>query len=455
MGDGPGYNPYRKANGEFASRDEVGNLEGRISDDLAAAQSSGDETLESQIKSYAMDRLPESDLGRRLLEESYGASSTHSRAADHSGLGARELQKLAKDTEDLELQLEIARRGNSAARKNLARNLSATTEALALAYESTDDDSVRREIAVNANSDLASMEPVHAAHGIGESVHRSRQGATREVRDRYRRRAEKLQSANWIDDPTVQALRDRWTSESGDARSAYRSEDPAVDRIMANPSNSVSEDLALEYAQSSPLAASIALESGRISSDRIGELHPGAARFSKVTDEDTLREAARLASRGHWDQLEYDPWNRPDPTGRPGREAAKSIVDNPSTPIDALTRFVGNGRADQLALYRHPNATPDLKRSLENASPVVRSELRLESAQAGRDRSELRSELIVSGEQTDTRRGYHSADYTLDRAKIEEYRLSQRDVERLMGEGVSYRYDPETGHYGGSYDSGD
>jgi len=455
MGDGPGYNPYRKSNGEFASKDEVGSLEEKLSGDLAAAQSSGDDALEAQIKSYAMDKLPESDLGRKLLEDSYGTSATRSKSSAYGKLGARELQKLAKDTDDPELQLEIARRGNSAARKNLARNASASSEALALAYDSTDDDSVRREIAVNANSDLARMEPVHAAHGIGESVHRSRQGATREVRDRYRRRAEELQSANWIDDRTVQALRDRWQSESGDARSAYRSEDPAVDRIMANPSNEVSEDLALEYAQSSPLAASIALESGRINPDRLGELHPGAARFSKVTDENTLREAARLASRGHWDQLEYDPWNRPDPTGRPGRDAVRSIVDNPSTPIDALTRFAGNGRADQLALYRHPNATLELKKSLENASPVVRSELRLEKAQGGRDRSELRSELIVSGEQTDTRRGYHSADYTLDRKKIEEYRLSARDVERLMGSGVGYRYDPETGRYGGSYDSGD
>ena len=36
MGDGPGYNPYRKANGEFASKGEIGDLEQKLSQDLLA-----------------------------------------------------------------------------------------------------------------------------------------------------------------------------------------------------------------------------------------------------------------------------------------------------------------------------------------------------------------------------------------------------------------------------------
>jgi len=455
MGDGPGYNPYRKANGEFASKGEVGDLEEKISSDLTAAQSSGDSQLEEQIKSYAMDKLPESALGRKLLEESYGASATHSKGTDHSKLGLRELQKLAKDTEDSELQLEIARRGNSAARKNLARNLSANPEALALAYETTDDDSVRREIAVNPRSNLEPMEPAHAAVGISEAVRLTHDASNRELRGVYKRRAEELTAASWIDNRTVAALRESWDAENGQRSKIFRSEDPAVDRIMANPDNAVTEELAVDYANGSPKAASIALESGKIGREGIRELQPSCARFSRITDEATLREAAFLVSRGHWDREEFDPWGNRDSTGRSGREVARSIVENPSTPSDALVRLAGNGRADQLALYRHPNATEELKRSLENSDPVVRSELRIERAQNGRERIELKRELIVSGDQTDTRRGYHSANYELDRAKIEEYGLSSRDVERIIGDGVGYRYDPETGRYGGSYDSGD
>jgi len=457
MGDGPGYNPYRKANGEFASREEIGDIGDRVSSDLTAARQDGNERLAAEIEGYAMEKLPETELGRGLLEARYGNTAT-ARKADlsHSKLGVRELQKLAKDTDDSELQLEIARRGNSAARKNLARNASATPGALSLAYSSTDDDGVRREIAANLSSDLEPMDPAHAAHGIGEAVRLSTQGSTRELRERSKRRAEALQSAAWIDDSTVRALRDRWEAQNGESKGLYRSEDPAVHRIMANPANQVSEDLALEYAQSSPLAASVALGSGKISSERLNELPPSSARFSKITDEELLREGAALASRGHWDRVEVDTaWGREDPIGRPGREIAQSIIENPQTPPDALARFAGNGRADQLALYRHPNTTEELKSSLRNSSPVVRSELRIEKAQGTRERSELRNELIVSGGQTDTRRGYHSADYALDREKIEAYRLTDRDVERLMGSGVGYKYDPETGRYGGSYDSGD
>jgi len=455
MGDGPGYNPYRKANGEFASREEVGDLEEKLSSDLAGAQSSGDVELEAQIKGYAMDRLPESSLGRRLLEDSYGASATHSKQADYSKLGLRELQKLAKDTEDPELQLEIARRGNSAARKNLARNLSATTEALSLAYESTDDGSVRQEIAVNPRSDLEPMEPVHAAVGISEAVRLTHDASNRELRETYKRRAVELTSAPWIDNRTVAALRERWDVEQGQRSRIYRSEDPAVDRIMGNPDNAVTEELAVDYANGSPKAASIVLESGKVGREGIRELQPSCARFSRVTDEATLREAAFLVSRGHWDREEADPWGKKDFTGRSSREIAHSILENPATPSDALAQLVSNGRADQLALYRHPNATEALRREIAASDPVVGSELRIERALDGRERRELKEEIIASGGQIDTRRGYHSADYQLDRQKIAAYELSPRDVERLMGDGVGYRYDPETGHYGGSYDSGD
>lgn len=455
MGDGPGYNPYRKANGEFASKGEVGDLEQKLSQDLLAAEESGDSGLKAQIRSYAMDKLPESELGRKLLEESYGVSATHSKGTDHSKLGLRELQKLAKDSEDPELQLEIARRGNSAARKNLARNLSATTEALSLAYESTDDDSVRREIAVNPRSDLESMEPAHAAVGISEATRLAHDASNRELRGIYKRRAEELTSAPWIDNRTVAALREHWDAENGGRSKIYRSEDPAVDRIMANSDNAVSEELAVDYANGSPRAASIALESGKIGREGIRELQPSCARFSKITDEATLREAAFLVSRGHWDREEADPWGKKDFTGRSSREIARSILENPSTPSDALAQLAGNGRADQLALYRHPNAPEALRREVAEADPVVGSELRLEKARGQRERRELKQELILSGGSTDTRRGYHSADYQLDRQKIAAYDLSPRDVERLMGEGVGYRYDPETGRYGGSYDSGD
>ena len=69
-----GYNPYRKSNGEFASKGEVGSVESKVEDDLREAQSSGDRDRVAQIESYAMDKLPESKLGKELLERSYGSA---------------------------------------------------------------------------------------------------------------------------------------------------------------------------------------------------------------------------------------------------------------------------------------------------------------------------------------------------------------------------------------------
>ena len=69
-----GYNPYRKSNGEFASKNDLGSVESKVEDDLREAQSSGDQLQVAQIESYAMDKLPESKLGKSLLERNYGSA---------------------------------------------------------------------------------------------------------------------------------------------------------------------------------------------------------------------------------------------------------------------------------------------------------------------------------------------------------------------------------------------
>lgn len=80
MAEGSGYNPYRKANGEFASASEVGSVEDKVSADLSAALDSGDDARVAQVQDYAMDKLPDSELGKRLLEERYGATVSSSKS---------------------------------------------------------------------------------------------------------------------------------------------------------------------------------------------------------------------------------------------------------------------------------------------------------------------------------------------------------------------------------------
>ena len=76
MAESAGYNPYRKANGEFASKDEVGSVEDKVSSDLQAAQSAGNSAEVARIESYAMEKMPESKLGQELLESRYGSTPT-------------------------------------------------------------------------------------------------------------------------------------------------------------------------------------------------------------------------------------------------------------------------------------------------------------------------------------------------------------------------------------------
>lgn len=456
MGDGPGYNPYRKANGEFASKDEVGDLNEKLASDLVDAQDAGDEKLVAQIESYAMDKLPESPIGRKILEEKYGVSATAQKGkVDYSSVGLRDLQKAAKDTLDPDLQDEIARRGNAAALKNLARNTGATTEALEAAYIRTDDDSVRREIAANLNSDTRIMHPAHVAYAASESYREGRENKDRLLRQLYRERAMGIAESDTVDDATVAEL----TKLNAEEKTRYgfsnlRSAGPLVDAAMANPRNMISEDAAIDYANGSPRAATIALEANRISPEKIGMLSADSARFESTSDPAVLSRAAELSASGHWDLAQRDPWGEVDEHGREGRDVAARIVANPHTPAEALNSLAGNPRADQVAIYTHPNTEVGTRNALAASDDSVRSHLRLKSALNGRERGELLAELKLSGGSSSTQTGYHQTSIQLDRDKIASYGLTKEDVERLMGgERHFYSYNPETGRYSGSMDS--
>jgi len=79
MAEGSGYNPYRKANGEFASASELGSVEEKVSADLTEARNSGDAERVAQVEEYAMDKAPNSKLGKQLLEERYGSTPSSSK----------------------------------------------------------------------------------------------------------------------------------------------------------------------------------------------------------------------------------------------------------------------------------------------------------------------------------------------------------------------------------------
>jgi len=109
MAEGSGYNPYRKANGEFASASEVGSVEDKVSADLSAALDSGDDARVAQVQDYAMDKLPNSELGKRLLEERYGAtvSSTRSISTEDRYEALRDAYRAATPPGDFSYKAQI------------------------------------------------------------------------------------------------------------------------------------------------------------------------------------------------------------------------------------------------------------------------------------------------------------------------------------------------------------
>lgn len=87
MASGTGYNPYRDAEGKFSKPEDVGQ---KIESDLQAAYDAGDFAQAEAIESYTMEKMPESKLGRELLEKSYGIAPQSKAAPQRRGLSPQE-----------------------------------------------------------------------------------------------------------------------------------------------------------------------------------------------------------------------------------------------------------------------------------------------------------------------------------------------------------------------------
>lgn len=73
---GAGFNPYRKANGEFASPNEVNEaFEKQVSVHSSAGETEQAEKVQKQYDEYVMDKQPESDRAQELFKQQYGTGT--------------------------------------------------------------------------------------------------------------------------------------------------------------------------------------------------------------------------------------------------------------------------------------------------------------------------------------------------------------------------------------------
>lgn len=68
---GTGYNPYRKANGEFATKEEVG---AQVESDYTTALASGDATQIAEIEEFVVNNMDGTPLGQKILEKKFGTA---------------------------------------------------------------------------------------------------------------------------------------------------------------------------------------------------------------------------------------------------------------------------------------------------------------------------------------------------------------------------------------------
>lgn len=378
--------------------------------------------------------------------------NTNEEIADYSSLGLRELQKLAKTTEDAQLQLEIAHRGNAAALKNLARNELAVTSALMAGYHRTEDSSLKKEIALNLNSSVYELSSYDLALTLYDTYKSksSYKPALKANRKRYEKRYEFIINADWMDDERLNSISSYlMTKQDGKTVLAI-----ILVSIISNLNNHLSEDKLLDLVKY-PTVGRLVFQYGRVPVNRLHQINKEYVCLDGVKDQELLSTAAFLLVTDRWYKAEKDMWGKPDEYGSYARKIADSLVENPNTPTGALTTLAKQCPiVDTKKLYNHSNVSADIKEELENSSPEVQSQLRIEKALGSRTIEELRNELTLDGEVINTARGYHKTDLQLDSQKIYEYGLTKMDIEAIMQEGHPfYSYDPETSRYGGSYDT--
>lgn len=99
---GIGYNPFRKANGEFAAKDEAG---AKAERDLAEAYEHNDEELAAEIEDVIIDKFPELPRAQTILRERYMDKSMGGFYAT-----PEEAQKAFEEKVNAEYQEKLARR---------------------------------------------------------------------------------------------------------------------------------------------------------------------------------------------------------------------------------------------------------------------------------------------------------------------------------------------------------
>lgn len=359
--------------------------------------------------------------GLRFFEKKMESQMFPNGVNDAENLSKRDLNQVAKFTNDPDTLDRIVREGSNVALRNLTKNPNAQSETLVAAYEKTDDKGTRDTLLFHNNF------PAMAAP-VDDFVRKYKKSNI------WTGKRDMLAQDGWTD-AHVQGLIDA-------------GERANFSPVLENPNNNLSVDAALRFANRSYVEMAAAINGGHIPVNRFSDLDPRQKKqipLDRVTDPIYLDHAvAELAqSDEHSAQFRI-------------REAAR----NENTSGRTLKAIYDTGKADDV-LYNNPNIHPAIRGGIIARNPDLQSQEKINTLSA--EHGDIK-ELLVS--RTDKRgkftplsgRCVTNTFLQVDTAKAKELGMTDDDI-RVMLRSNTYnaagQYDPETGIFHGAVDSSD
>jgi hypothetical protein len=323
-----------------------------------------------------------------------------------------ELSQLAKVSSDAEILMEAAENGSDRTFRNIAANPDATTEALAKAFDRSEDSATKLKLQGNRNFPVEKMDKWGLVALRNDT-----------------RRLQNLMASNNVTDEQAQVVRDHLPMMIG--------------HVVNNSRNKVSPRVLTDLAEydSYSLMAAIERNPNYPVMDRIAGYGENQLKIaaSVSRNPDVLRAAV---------DAPMDPHNR--------EMFLQAAVANPRMPADALDKMAVQATTGytQKAIYQHPNTDSATKAALVKANSDIADLNRVENLISANREKFAELDATVTRENT---HGGRARSIQFDPKKVEELGLTAADMHVYVGSIKGNRlnhakYHEETGEFVGWID---
>lgn len=336
-----------------------------------------------------------------------------------------ELNREAKTTTDQKVLLEAVRNGSPRVRGSVLENTHLEAEVLRELYKTTSNDQAgekeRNYIAGKLNYPIEDLTPQE----IFNELRKQGYGGGRN---------DKIYADNSINDEKADAI----VKASGQ-------NNRGISEIAFNKNNQITDEKRNELIDSSPIIVVSAIEKGLREPKVIDKftdkemenlVYSGT---SRVKDPELLDEIANQMIKRDYTHG----WDR--------------ITSRPQLPSKTINKLIVSGKLkDSVSeLHHHPNTSDDTKKAIEDIYPHMASYGKAERATGTRSVFEAQKALTIEASESGTLTGWHTKKVQVDKEKVKEYGLTDKDVQTLFsyGHNVGGHYDPETGVFTGKTDS--